>query len=216
MGGWSAVKCIFTIDLADLKFDRVPRQNSNDSNPVWVNDKVYFLSDRNGPTTLFVYDTKTKDVKQLVENKGLDLKRFSAGPDGIVYEQFGGIYTCDPATGKTQHVDIKIAGDLPATRPHWEKGADKIQNAAISPTGARAVFEVRGEIMSVPGEKGDIRNLTRSTTVADRDPAWSPDGKWIAFFSDESGEYALTKSETRAGVMVWPMPTSRVSSAASV
>jgi tricorn protease len=88
-------------------------------------------------------------------------------------------------------VDIRIAGDLPTTRPHFEKAGDKIQNAAISPTGARAVFEARGEIFTVPAEKGDIRNLTRTSAVAERDPAWSPDGKSIAFFSDESGEYAL-------------------------
>jgi tricorn protease len=88
-------------------------------------------------------------------------------------------------------VEIRLTGDLPATRPHWEKVADKIQNAAISPTGARAVFEARGEILTAPAEKGDIRNLTRSTAIAERDPSWSPDGKWIAFFSDQSGEYAL-------------------------
>src|SRR4029077_7753453 len=149
------------------------------------------LSDRNGANTLFSYDTKTKAVKQLVENKGLDLKSIAAGPDGIVYEQFGGIYVYDLASGKTRRVGIHLAGDLPATRPHGEKAADHIHKPAISPTGGRAVFEARGEIVSVPAEKGDIRNLTRTTAIAERDPAWSPDGKWIAFFSDESGEYAL-------------------------
>src|SRR5437870_5258149 len=95
------------------------------------------------------------------------------------------------ARGKSKKVSIRIAGDLPATRPHYEKVGDKIKNAAISPTGARAVFEARGEILTVPEEKGDIRNLTRTAAVAERDPAWSPDGKSIAYFSDESGEYAL-------------------------
>ena len=182
---------VYLVDLKSLKLEKVPRENSNDYNPIWIGDTVYFLSDRNGANTLFSYDTKTKAVKQLVENKGLDLKSIAAGPDGIVYEQFGGIYVYDLASGKTRRVEIHLAGDLPATRPHWEKAADKIQNAAISPTGARAVFEARGEIVSVPAEKGDIRNLTRTTAIAERDPAWSPDGKWIAFFSDESGEYAL-------------------------
>ena len=182
---------VYIVDLKSLKLEKVPRENSNDDCPVWIGDKVYFLSDRNGPVTLFSYDTKSKDVKQLIENQGLDLKSISAGPDGIVYEQFGGIYVYDLQSGKTRQVDIHLSGDLPATRPHWEKIADKIQNAAISATGARAVFEARGEILTVPGEKGDIRNLTRTTAIAERDPAWSPDGKWIAFFSDESGEYAL-------------------------
>ncbi len=182
---------VYLVDLKTLKLEKVPRENSNDYNPIWMGDTVYFLSDRNGANTLFSYDTKTKTVKQLIENKGLDLKSIAAGPDGIVYEQFGGIYAYDLTSGKTRRVEIHLAGDLPATRPHWEKAGDKIQNAAISPTGARAVFEARGDIFSVPAEKGDIRNLTRSTAIAERDPAWSSDGKWIAFFSDESGEYAL-------------------------
>jgi tricorn protease len=182
---------IYIVDLQTLKLEKVPRENSNDDDPVWVGDTVYFLSDRSGPVTLFAYDVRTKQVKQLLENKGLDLKSVSAGPDALVYEQFGGIYTYDLKSGKSQRVEIKVAGDLPATRPHWEKANDKIQSAAISPTGARAVFEARGDIFTAPAEKGDIRNLTRSTSVAERDPAWSPDGKWIAYFSDESGEYAL-------------------------
>jgi len=181
---------IYIVRLSDLQLEKVPRDNSNDDNPVWMGDTVYFLSDRNGLRTLFAYDTKTKQVKQVIENKGLDFKTLSGGPDALVYEQFGGIYLFDPKTGKSNHVDIRINGDMPATRPHWVKVGDKIQNASISPTGARAVFEARGEILSVPAEKGDIRNLTRTPTAVERDPAWSPDGKWIAYFSDESGEYA--------------------------
>jgi tricorn protease len=182
---------IYIVRLSDLALEKVPRENSNDRHPVWFGDSVYFLSDRNGPVTLFAYDTKTKAVKQVVENKGLDFKSLSAGPDALVYEQFGGIYLFDPASGKSKNVGIRLAGDLPATRPHYEKVGEKIQNAAISPSGARAVFEAHGEILTVPEEKGDIRNLTRTTAAAERDPAWSPDGKSIAYFSDESGEYAL-------------------------
>ena len=182
---------IYIVRLNDLALDKIPRENSNDKHPVWFGDSVYFLSDRSGPVTLFAYDTKSKAVKQVIENKGLDFKSLSAGPDALVYEQFGGIYIFEPASGKSKKVSIRIAADLPATRPHYEKVAEKIQSAAISPTGARAVFEARGEILTVPGEKGDIRNLTRTAAVAERDPAWSPDGKSIAYFSDESGEYAL-------------------------
>jgi tricorn protease len=182
---------VYLLRLSDLQLEKVPRENSNDDDPVWVGDTVYFLSDRKGPVTIFSYDTKTKNVKQVLENKGLDLKSLSAGPDALVYEQFGGIYTLDLKSEKASKVQIHISADLPATRPHYEKVGDKIQNSAISPTGVRAVFEARGEILTVPAEKGDVRNLTRTTAVAERDPAWSPDGKSIVFFSDESGEYAL-------------------------
>jgi tricorn protease len=182
---------IYVVRLSDLALEKLPRQNSNDSSPAWFGDTVYFLSDRSGPVTLFAYDTRSKAVKQAVENRGFDLKSVAAGPDALVYEQFGGIFLFDPQTGHASKVHIEVSGDLPATRPHFEKIADKIQAASLSPTGVRAVFEARGEIVSVPAEKGDVRNLTRTTGVAERDPAWSPDGQWIAFFSDESGEYAL-------------------------
>ncbi len=182
---------IYIVRLSDLALEKVPRENWNDKDPVWFGDTVYFLSDRNGPVTLFAYDTKAKTVKQVIDNQGLDFKALSAGPDALVYEQFGGIYLFNPSSGKSAKVDIRIAGDLPSTRPHYEKVADRIDNAGISPSGARAVFEARGEIFTVPAEKGDVRNLTHTPAVADRDPSWSPDGKSIAFFSDESGEYEL-------------------------
>src|SRR5258708_6155317 len=182
---------VYILRLSDLALEKVPRENSNDSHPVWFGETVYFLSDRNGAGTLFAYDTKTKAVKQVVENKGLDFKSLSAGPDALVYEQFGGIYLFDPPSGKSKKVSIRIAGDLPATRPHYEKVGDKIESAAISPTGARAVFEAHGEILTVPGEKGDIRNLTRTAAVAERDPAGAPGGQSIPYFLDESRGHPL-------------------------
>src|SRR5215813_421181 len=182
---------IWIASLSDSGVEKIPRSDSNDFNPMWVSDKVYFLSDRSGPITLYAYDTKTKKVAQLIQNNGLDIKSASAGPDGIVYEQFGSLGVYDLKSGKTRQVNITISGDLATVRGKYEKVAPRISGSAISPTGARAVFEARGEIISVPAEKGDARNLTNTPGVAERDPSWSPDGKWIAYFSDESGEYQL-------------------------
>src|SRR5882724_9270800 len=175
---------IWIAKLSDSSVAKVERKDSNDSSPMWVGDKVYFLSDRDGPVSLYVYDTSSKEVKKALASNGVDIKSASAGPDAIVYEQFGSIHVFDPARGKDSAVNIHVSGDFPVVRPHLE-------NADISPTGARAVFEAHGEILTAPVEHGDIRNLTNSTGAAERDPAWSPDGKWIAYFSDESGEYAL-------------------------
>ena len=142
--------------------------------------------------SLFAYDTKSKQVSEALHSDGLDFKSASAGPDAIVIEQFGAIKLYDLHTHQAKNISIHVSGDLEAVRPHFAKVEPKrIQNFGISPTGARAVFEAWGEIFTVPTDKGDIRNLTHSPAVADRDPAWSPDGKSLAYFSDDSGEYEL-------------------------
>jgi len=183
---------IWVVNLKTLELAKVPRDNSNDSNPVWVGEKVYFLSDRKGPVALFSYDVGSRQVAPVVPNTGLDLKSFQAGPGGIVYEQFGSIHLLDTASNTDLPVNIQIHGELANLAPHRANiAADEIQNAAISPTGARAVFEAHGDIFTVPAEKGDTRNLTQTPGAAERNPAWSPDGKTIAYFSDASGEYQL-------------------------
>ncbi len=191
---------LWIVNLADLTTVKVPRTDSNDINPMWIGDKIYFLSDRNGPMSLYSWDLKSKDVKKLIENTGKDIVSASAGPGGIVYEQFGAIHIFDVATQKSTPVNIQIAADLTEVRPHFQNVAREVRSAHISPNGVRAVFEAHGEILTVPAEHGDIRNLTNSPGVMERTPRWSPDGKSIAYFSDESGEYALhIKSQSGDG-----------------
>ena len=182
---------VWIANLADAKVEKIPRENSNDFNPIWIGDKIYYLSDRSGAATLFSYDLGTKKIAQVIRNDGFDIKSASAGPGAIVYEQFGGIYLLDLKSSQTKKVEIAVTADIPSLRPSIEKLTARISSASLSPTGARALFEARGEIFTVPAEKGDARNLTNTPGVAERFPAWSPDGRLIAYFSDESGEYQL-------------------------
>ncbi len=184
---------IWIVNLKTLDLVKVPRDNSNDSNPVWSGNSVYFLSDRNGPVSLFRYDIASKEVSQVAPNSSYDLKSVQAGPGGLVYEQFGSIHLVDTASNNADRaVPIQIHGELANLAPHIATvRPDEIKNAALSPTGARAAFEAHGEIFTVPAEKGDTRNLTNTSGAAERDPSWSPDGKTLAYFSDASGEYQL-------------------------
>ena len=182
---------LWIADLSDSAVIKVPREEGNDFNPMWVGDVVYFLSDRDGMTTLFKYDPASKEVKRVLDPGRHDIKSASAGKDAIAYETFGQLHLLDLKTGKSQPVPLRIAADLPTVRPRIEKVAKNIRSVNLSPTGTRAVVEARGEILTVPAEKGDIRNLSHTPGAADRDPAWSPDGKHVAYFSDESGEYEL-------------------------
>ncbi|MDH4196131.1 MAG: PDZ domain-containing protein [Candidatus Aminicenantes bacterium] len=182
---------IWVADLADSRIEKLPRTTSNDFNPMWVDEKVYFLSDRDGRVTLYAYDQKSKKVTRTIDNRGRDIKSAGAGPGAIVYEQFGSLNLYDLKTGKTSPVPVTVSGDMPDVRERYVNVGRQLRNAEISPSGARAAFEARGEIITVPAEKGDPRNITNSPGVMDRDPGWSPDGKSVAYFSDESGEYML-------------------------
>lgn len=182
---------VWIADLETSKVEKVQRDNSNDYCPMWAGGKVWFLSDREGAVTLFSYDLQSRKVARAVENKGMDFKSASAGPDAIVIEQLGGLSLFDMKTSKVTPLKVTVAGDLAEVRERFVKVGTRLAGADVSPSGVRAVFEGRGEILTVPAEKGDARNLTNTPGVMERYPSWSPDGKWIAYFSDAAGEYDL-------------------------
>ena len=190
-GGQNSRLMIF--DVASYAVEQIPQPASrcNDTDPMWIGDKVYFRSDRSGEFNLYSYDPKSKQVEQLTKYTDWPVMKASSGAGLIAYERSGYIALYDPASRKDGRLKIGVAADLNESRPRWAKGAKYVRNGSISPTGARAAFEYRGEIVTVPAEKGDDRNITQSVSANDRWPAWSADGKSIAYFTDATGEYEM-------------------------
>jgi tricorn protease len=186
---------IWIVDLTSYDLTTPPWTDSKDMDPAWVGDTVYFISDRDGVANVWAYDTVAKKLSQVTRFHDLDIKALDAGAGAVVFEQAGQVHELDPKSGKSHVVAITAAGDFPWMMPHWEDVTARMTNIALSATGRRVVVEARGEIFTVPAEKGDVRNLTNSSGAADRDPAWSPDGKHVSWFSDKSGEYQLMIAE---------------------
>ena len=190
-GGDMARIWIFNNKTHDI--EEIPSGHSNNLSPVWTNNGfIYFLSDRdNHYVNIYKYSLKTKEVLAVTSYKDFDVKSLYSNGNQLAYEQAGKIFTLNPADDQSIHIPVYIQTELPSRRPYFADVGGLIHNINISPTGARAVMEARGEILTIPAEKGDIRNLTNSPGVNERDPAWSADGKYIAYFSDEGGEYQL-------------------------
>jgi tricorn protease len=182
---------IWITDLASLETVTPPWTDSKDMEPAWIGGRVCFLSDRDGVSNVWSWDPATKDLKQLTRFTDFDVKTLESGAGVLVFEQAGRLHELDPALGTSKVLEITAEGDLPWMLPQWAEANRWISSVALSPTGKRALLEARGEIFTIPAEKGDVRNLTRSSGSAERAPAWSPDGKWVSYISDRSGEYQL-------------------------
>jgi tricorn protease len=180
--------------FADHSVQKIPQPpgRSNDLNPMWIGGKVYFNSDRAGEFNLHSFDPATGEVRQLTSYTDFPVVNASTGDGKIIFEQAGRLVVFDPATSATTTLHVAVASDLRETRPRRVSNVDYVRNVSPSPSLDQVALEYRGEIVTVPAQKGaPIRNLTQSTGANDRSPAWSPGGGRIAWFSDESGDYAL-------------------------
>jgi tricorn protease len=168
-----------------------PKGGSNDSKPVWKGNKVYFRSDRDGEFNLYSYEPASKKVTQLTSFNDFPISSLEGTSDDIVFSHAGYLHVYHTSTNKTQKLKVGIAADLLDQRPRFVKGDQYIRGGGVSPSGTRVVVDFRGDIITLPAQKGDAFNLTNTPGVHEEEPAWSPDGKSIAYFSDASGDYEL-------------------------
>ncbi len=180
------------VTLASLELETPPWEGERQMDPTWMDDVVYYMSERDWAVNVWSYDPRTKQEKQLTRHADFDVKSLDAGHGVVVYEQAGYLHEVNPATGASRRLVVQAQGDQNWARARWEDvPANQLTNPRLSPTGKRALFEHRGDVFTVPVDAGSWRNLTESSGVADRYPVWSPDGKQIAWFNDQGGEYGL-------------------------
>ena len=198
-GGMAADIWIFDLKTKDAQ--NITSSDANEELPMWAGDKIYFVSDRGADQryNIWVYDTKARTTKQVTKFSDFDVHFPALGPSEIVFEAGGRLYLLNLRDDQYKEVEIQVVTDLAMVKPRKENVMPFIQSADIAPDGNRVVLEARGEVFSLPAQKGYVQNLTQSSGVAERYPAWSPNGKYIAYWSDKSGEYELTIRDLSAG-----------------
>jgi len=190
-GGLAQAIAIY--DLKNNTVEDLPHTEWTDSFPMWHGNTIYFSSDR-GPEhhlNLYSYDLGSKQVEQLTHFTDFDVMWPSLGPDSIVFENGGYLYTFDLDAKQPRKLTISLPGDRDQSMKHWASAAKNVTDFDISPEGKRAVFAARGEVFTVPAKEGSVRNLTRTPGIREKSVAWSPDGRWIVYISDRSGEDEL-------------------------
>lgn len=182
---------IWVVDPKTGKAENITNNPAQDMFPMYYGDKIYFVSERDRVANIFMYDTKTKQTQKITTFKEFDVKFPSIGDKAIVFENGGYIYSLDLANNQTKKLDIIIAEDFASGRSKQVNAADFIYSTDLSPDGKRAVFAARGDVFTIPSKTGVTRNLTQSSNAHDRNVAWSPDGKWVSYISDRTGEDEL-------------------------
>jgi tricorn protease len=183
---------IWIFDLKTGVLENITNNPAQDIFPMWApNGKIYFVSERTARANLFSYDLKSKQTKQLTSFTDYDVKFPSLGTGAVVFEQAGQIWKLDLATEQAKPVPIVIREDLPATRPALVNVSKSVASVELAPDGQRVTVVARGDVFTVPAKDGPTRNLTQTTGVHERNASWSPDGKWIAYLSDATGENEL-------------------------
>ncbi len=182
---------LWTWDFIAKKSARLTDWKGTDTEPVWLGDKIYYNSDQGGRFNVWEMAPDGSGKRQLTFHKDWDVRWLGGGPGGLVYQLGGYLYHLDPASGAERHIPVRVGADAVAARPDWESVDKLIGSYNLSTTGKRAVFEARGDLWTVPAENGEARQLTATSGARERDPVWSPDGKWILYISDESGEDEL-------------------------
>ncbi|MFW5773478.1 MAG: S41 family peptidase [Tangfeifania sp.] len=184
---------IIIYDFEKQATERITENKANDGKPVWAGNKIYFLSDRdeNMRLNIWEYDTNSKVKKQVAFFEDFDISFISGGPEEIVFEMGGDLYLMDLESQNYKKTDINVVSDLSVEMPQSKDVSKNIANVTASPGGKRIVFEARGELFNVPAEEGFTWNMTQSSGAFDQSPAWSPNGKTVAYWSDKSGEYEL-------------------------
>jgi len=182
---------IWIHDFTTGKTRQVTDWPGTENFPMWHGSTIYFTSDRTGRLQIWAYDIPTGKFRQVTHHDTYDVKYPSLGPDAIVYENGGRLWVLDLATEQTRRVRIGLHDDNVRARPRWRDVSDWITDAGVGPDAKRTVFSARGDLFTVPQEKGDVRQLTADSGVNDIKPAWSPDGRWLAWFSDRDGDYEL-------------------------